>query len=234
MRGRDTLRFAVLLGMLASLLLAAPVLGAPGGASGLRLVFSGLYAAGVAAISGRRRVLWVGLALAVPALISEWLSLVTGAEAFAIANTAASSLFVSYTAAVILHSILRESQVTTGAVLGGLCIYLLIGIFFVEIFSLVELAAPGSFASHGEPLTAVVGVEAQYARYPALLYYSFVTLTTTGYGDIVPLSPLARSLAATEAVLGQLYLAVFIARLVGLHLAQAKPPEGPAQGGVQQ
>ena len=218
----QTLRFGLLLAMLASMLVGAPLLDELRTVSGFRLVFTGLYVAGVAAVSARRRVFWIGMLLAFPAFVSEWLTYVTSAEAFAVVNTASSSLFIAYTAAVILHTILHEKRVSTGAVLGGLCIYLLIGIFFVEIFSLVEFLRPGSFAYMGEPLTAVVGTEAQYARYPSILYYSFVTLTTLGYGDVVPVSQLTQSLAATEAVLGQLYLAVFIARLVGLNMAQAR------------
>ncbi len=217
----QNLRFALLLGMLASLLVFAPLLDVLRDVSGFRLVFTGVYVAGVAALSGRRAVLFVGVLLATPALLSEWLSYLTGFEAFVGVNTLSSALFLAFTAAVILRTMLRQRRVTTGTILGGLCIYLLIGIFFVEVYSLVEFLSPGSFLYLGEPLTAVTGAAAQYARYPGILYYSFVTLTTLGYGDVVPASHVARSMAVSEAVLGQLYVAVFIARLVGLHLAES-------------
>ena len=111
---------------------------------------------------------------------------------------------------------------TADTVLGGVCIYLLLGVLFTEIFQFIEAAAPGSFALGGQPLELEQDLGAHYERYPAALYFSFVTLTTLGYGDITPVSPEARVLAITEAVIGQLYIAIFVARLVGLHLAGAR------------
>ena len=79
--------------------------------------------------------------------------------------------------------------------------------------SLFHWAAPGSFA--GLPADAGVHFDS------SLVFFSFVTMTTLGYGDIVPASPAARSLATLQAVVGQLYLAVLVARLVGLHVAES-------------
>jgi voltage-gated potassium channel Kch len=81
-----------------------------------------------------------------------------------------------------------------------------------EGYGLIELLRPGSLK-----LPSVDPVAGPRAM---LQYFSFVTITTVGYGDIYPVSPLARATAATEALLGQLYLVVLVARLVGLHTAQ--------------
>lgn len=211
-------RFSFLLLMLASILVLVPFLPHdPGDVSLFRVLFTGTYLAGLAAVSGRGRVLWVGAALVLPAAVSEWTSLFYGQVAIMVVKDVFTALFLAYTAGVILRTILRQQRVTADTVLGGLCIYLLIGFFFVNIYSLIEFLVPNSFSVYGVPYVRT-GAEGLYARYPAILYYSFVTLTTLGYGDITPLSSHARGVAVLEAVLGQLFVAVFIARLVALHI----------------
>jgi Ion channel len=92
----------------------------------------------------------------------------------------------------------------------GLSAYLLAGIFFGVFYWVLEHTWPGSLAVPGEGAQSIFSL-------PAAIYYSFVTLTTLGYGDIVPRSEVARGLAIMEAVVGQLYIAVMIARLVSLY-----------------
>jgi hypothetical protein len=100
-------------------------------------------------------------------------------------------------------------MVTFHPIVGGVLLYLIIGQIFAGLIGLVTLLEPGA-VTHLEPLNNnFVG---------NLIYFSFVTLTTTGYGDIVPLHPYARSLANIEAVIGQLYPATLLARLVTLEL----------------
>ena len=111
---------------------------------------------------------------------------------------------------------------TRDTIVGGICVYLMLGILFGELCGLVEFLVPGSFAVAGLPLEEVAVARADEARYSRFLYYSFVTLTTVGFGDVTPLSAPARSLAVLEAVTGQVYLAVFVARLVGLDIASRR------------
>ena len=94
--------------------------------------------------------------------------------------------------------------------------FILIAAAFAAAFTIIELAAPGSF--EGIDPGGDVRVE--------LTYFSFVTLTTLGYGDIVPTNQLARALATGEAIVGQVYLGVFVASLVGLHLADRREERG--------
>ena len=91
-------------------------------------------------------------------------------------------------------------------------VYLLLGLIWMSAYKLLLRAVPGAihFAS-GEPSDLRLG--------HGLGYYSFVTLTTLGYGDITPVHPVARSLASGEALVGQLYPAILIARLVSMQLA---------------
>lgn len=215
-------RFGFLLLLLSALVFTAPWIQTLSNVWAFRVLFSAIYVGAIAAVSGRRRVFWVGMGLAILAIGAQWMSLFTHHVSWVTVNVMA-SLFLTYTAGVILHTILRQDRVNADTIIGGLCIYLLIGIVFVELYSMVEVLRPGSFAIGGNPIT--LGEHIQFGGYAATLYFSFVTLTTLGYGDVTPLSPIARSLAVTEAVMGQLYVAVFIARLVGLYLAGRAPRE---------
>jgi len=94
-------------------------------------------------------------------------------------------------------------------------LYLVIGLIFVALFCFVALLAPNAFAGF-PPLEDNLSVAGN------LIYFSFVTLTSVGYGDIVPLHPLARSVANIEAIIGQLYPATLLARLVTLELEQRR------------
>ena len=117
---------------------------------------------------------------------------------------------------MLLVSILRHRHVTADTIFGGVCVYLLIGAAWIHVYALVEFVHPGSFAVGGEPLAAVEIPGAQQAR--GFLYFSFVTLTTLGYGDITPVTDRAQAMAILEAIAGPVFLAVFIGRLVGLHM----------------
>ncbi len=114
----------------------------------------------------------------------------------------------------ILSFVVAMDRVTLGAVLGGLCVYLLIGAAFTLAYINVEMLRPGSFnfGIHGTPGDVV-------QLYDLLYFYSFVSLLTIGYGDIVPISHLAQTLSVLEGVIGQLYLVFCVAALVGMYLS---------------
>ncbi len=114
---------------------------------------------------------------------------------------------------IIIYSLARftrlQTRVTVNTVLAALSIYLLIGATFVPVYGLIETVQPGSFVGGASPGEGVV--------WQQLIYYSYVTLNTVGYGDVQPINAWARSLSTLEAVVGVLYLAVAIARLVSLY-----------------
>jgi len=123
--------------------------------------------------------------------------------------------------AFALYGILRTilvKQASGDTIFGALVGYLLLGIIWSVLYSAVESTFPGSFRLPASEDTEVV--TAAPAR-GELVYFSFITLATVGYGDVTPTTPLARTLAWIEAIVGQFYLAVLVAGLVGLKITQA-------------
>jgi hypothetical protein len=119
--------------------------------------------------------------------------------------------------AVVSRAVFGPGKVTFHRIVGGVLLYLTIGLTFVALFGLVALDVPEAFK----------GLDARQGNFAIagnLIYFSFVTLTTVGYGDIVPLHPYARGLANLEAVIGQLYPATLLARLVTLELTGDRSP----------
>jgi hypothetical protein len=118
--------------------------------------------------------------------------------------------------AVVLVHTLRDGPITFHRIQGGIAAYLLLGVAWAHAYALVALLRPGAFSG---ALSAGDGPR-------AFLYFSFVTLTTVGYGDVLPVHPAARSLAMLEAVAGPLYLAILLARLVSLAVARTPARRG--------
>ena len=112
---------------------------------------------------------------------------------------------------VVAHAVYAPGRVTVHRLQGAVVLYLNLATIFASAYRLIWELSPGAFAN----LPGPTGGPSEIAT---MMYFSLTTLTTTGYGDIVPLNPFARSLANLEAIIGQLYLAITIARLVTLQL----------------
>jgi hypothetical protein len=118
---------------------------------------------------------------------------------------------------VVARAVFGPGRITYHRVVGAVLLYLIIGLIFVALYGFVTLSVPVAF-------TNLPPLEGDFAVSGNLIYFSFVTLTTTGYGDIAPLHPFARSLANVEAIIGQIYPATLLARLVTLELAHERGP----------
>ena len=219
-------RFSVLLVLiLFTILLSSLASGTWGGRVVARVLLSGVLLGGVWAASRRRRPLAVAVGLAISAMAATWLHHFRPDDLWVAAASHALVVMVfGVTLVAILSHVVRQRRVTVETISGGICVYLLIGFTGAFLYSLVELFHPGSLrilAVEQFPPSESHRYVYPHPGFDLLLYYSFITLATVGYGDIIPLTTAARSLSALEAILGQLFLAVFIARLVGMHIASA-------------
>jgi hypothetical protein len=163
---------------------------------------------GAYAVSSKKRGFIIGMIIFIPALFMQWSQFFISSAWLLILAKAISLVFIAYIISVILIYLFNEKHITADVIIGAVCVYLLFGIMWSYGYALIELIRPGSFNYRGDLDTT-------------LFYYSYITLTTVGYGDVVPVSNAARSVAALEAVSGQIYLAVLIARLVGMHSSQS-------------
>jgi hypothetical protein len=124
---------------------------------------------------------------------------------------AAAWLIISITlGTIVARAVFRRGRVTYHRIVGAVLLYLLIAVCFATLFAFIGLSIPNAFRGVVFEDNATLASE--------VFYLSFATLTTTGYGDVVPVHPLARSLCNVEAVIGQLYPATLLARLVTLEL----------------
>lgn len=178
----------------------------------IQFAFTAILVSGVWSLWRERPAVFrSSLALAAVALLSAGGYLYTGWEPLRLADMAAIVGFCALTIGATLDEVvIRPSGISFNRVVGALCIFLLFGVMWAVLFTLVEYFDPNAFHYAGPQAADPV---------EQFLYYSFVTLTTLGYGDIVPIHPVARTLAYLEAVTGQLYLAVLVAGLVGRHIA---------------
>ncbi|MGI9627927.1 MAG: potassium channel family protein [Longimicrobiales bacterium] len=200
----------VLLG-LTLLLIAVQPLGTASGGIYTRLVMGAVLIGCLAAIRSNRRALVLGVALGLPALAILLMVPFGGVGAAGMGLGVATIAFVCV---VLLGGIFRRGQgrggVSASDVSASLVVYLLIGVMWAMAYVVLETSRPGSF--YGLEGTGSLELRRD------LFYFSFVTLTTLGYGDIGPLTPEGRSLVVLESTVGQLYLVVLVASLVAMFL----------------
>ena len=130
-------------------------------------------------------------------------------------------LFLLGSAVLIVKSLLGSQAITFDSILGAVCGYLFLGLGWAVIYSMIESFRPGSFEF--DRSLAPLG-DAARPLSDVLTYYSFVTLTTVGYGDVLPISPTTRTCAWIEAISGQFYLAVIVAGLVSILVSRNRTP----------
>ena len=184
--------------------------------TGMRLLldifFSAVLLAAIYAISQKKRDTVIALALAIPTLLTFWMRDITSGVALKIASEVFGGLFFGFTITVLVRFILNSPKITRHVIYAALIGYLLMGMMWASIYELIDTIHPGSFS-------LVQG----WLDNPRLiyLYFSYVTLTTLGYGDITPLTAEAYSISILEAIIGQIYITVLIARLVGMHISHS-------------
>src|SRR5262249_29875280 len=148
-------------------------------------------------------------------LVMLWVSRVDPTPFYNRLSSACSILSLLLYVRIVLLVMFREGPITWSRLQGGISAYMLIGLAWGTAFRLLEEVHAGSFHFVSQP----VSVDDLNSK---LVYFSFATLTTVGFGDVLPLHPVARSLAIAEALIGQLFPAVLIGALVGMAM-QSRP-----------
>ncbi len=185
-----------------------------------------LLTAGALSLSGQGSRFRVALIIAALGMLSAAAVLVSENKLLPVLMALIMVTFVSFTGVYAIRDVMLRGLVGANELVGAICIYINIGVFWAILYFLLEQIAPGSFRNLLEP-------EPQLLEF---IYVSFVTLTTLGYGDVVPVSGTVRTLTYTEACVGQFYIAVLVAGLVGTRLARITPvkeaPQSEAASGA--
>jgi len=163
---------------------------------------------GLLVLQARRGTLVLAILLAVPGLVARWINYYQPELMPVFVHLVFGMLFLALVAVLFLRFILRAPRVTAQVLEAGISTYLVFGLLWTLAYMLVGRLAPDAFA---------FSLPGQSMDAANALYYSFVSLTTMGYGDILPVSRAARMLAVSEATTGVLYMSVLIARLVGMY-----------------
>ena len=216
-RQGSTAPYGVLLGLLVAAVLVLPVISEfLLFRTAFRVLITLLYFGTLYAVSDRRGIqIVVGLLAVVSLTMGWWPHLFDVSDTFHALKYLAQAGLLLVTAVVILSGVLGGTRVTTNTLSGAVNVYLLAALMWASLFCSLEILHPGSFAPEMPPIKDIGDGLQQH-----FLYFSLVTLSTLGYGDVVPVSHAARALATVEAVFGQLYLAILLGRLVGLHVSQ--------------
>jgi hypothetical protein len=171
---------------------------------------------GVLAVGGSRRSLLVAAAFAVPAVAARWADNAAPGAVPAWISPACGVLGIAFVSSRLFRFIFVARRVDSEVMCAAVANYLLLGLIWGLAYALVSDVSPDAFVVSPGPGAGerIVGFNA--------LYFSFVTLSTVGYGDIAPTSPVARMLAMTEAVVGAFYMALLISRLVAMYSAEPR------------
>jgi hypothetical protein len=206
-------RNAALLVFLLALIVLSPTIGDTASGYLIELIFDGILIAGVYSV-GPSKHRWPFLLLTAATLSVRWGEHLSGAPELDVGALSITVVWLVYADSIIIAHLFKRQDVTADTILGAIVAYLLVAVAFTLVFELLEIQSPGSVSGIADG-----GAPDRRELASSMMYLSLVCITTMGFGDIVPISEIARPLTVLEGVFGQLYLAVMIARLVGLHIA---------------
>jgi voltage-gated potassium channel len=204
-------RALYLLSSLVLMILLSPFLGTH--RLGEVILVISLFVALITAIlelHGKRTFRWLAIAVAVPVVLTEFAGFFYSSHALMILDYALLMAFFGFASVGLFTYLGKPGAITTGRIYASVSLYLMLAMFWFALYNLTESIYPESFAQAGALSSARV-------PRPAFLYFSLITLTTVGYGDVVPVTPAARVFAALEGAAGVMYVAITVARLVAAY-----------------
>jgi uncharacterized membrane protein len=177
----------------------------------MALGVSSVLAIGVSSLRGTGRLFHASIFLAVAGIVLSVLSVASDNDTLHLTSQLALFVFLILATFNAMRQVAVGNDISLNRIVGAVCVYLLLGVMWSIAYSVLEYLQPGSFKG----LTDLAMPEWN----PDWIYFSFVTITTLGYGDISPLTQTARSLSLAEAIVGQFYIAVLVAGLVSAYIS---------------
>jgi len=175
-------------------------------------LISGMLVIGVWSLKESGRFFLIGMAFVIAGVLLNVLAINSQSTVFMLGSFVSLFGFLSVAIACTLKQVVVGAEVSVNRLVGAVCVYLLLGTMWAVAYTVLDLLAPGSF--QGFSSLDNFGWDSEW------LYFSFVTMTTLGYGDITPVSATARFLAYSQAVFGQFYVAVLVAGLVSVYISK--------------
>ena len=182
----------------------------------LRLGITAVLITAAVATRRRRPLLVVGLFVAAVAAPVSWLTMFVDAPMLFLFSCLVEGVFFMLMAGIILKTVIQKHLATVHSILGAICGYLMLGLAWAIVYWGVDRVDNTSLEVDHLITNRVVveGLETEVSSFSQYVYFSFVTMSTLGYGDITPRTPLAQTLTWTQAVVGQFYLAALVAWLI--------------------
>jgi voltage-gated potassium channel len=215
-------RYTMLLALIVMMLTGLPLIaGDELALFSMKLALSVILLFGIYAGRRMRRDLVLGGALGIPVLVGRWLPQYSTDPRVFLAIDILTAVFLLYVTFMILSQVLSANRVTLDTIAGAVCAYFLIGLAWAFVYRAMFVINPHAFgfASSFTPI-----FENNTRAEPQLMnfaYYSFATLTTTGFGDVTPALQVSRGISVLEAIAGQFFIAILIARLVSLEIVHS-------------
>ncbi len=178
------------------------------------LMFSLLLIIGIRSLRGGGRYFTVGMTFVVAGVLLNVLAVNIDSRILFYSSFVVLFGFLLIAIVFTLKQVAFGTEITLNRLVGAVCVYLLLGTIWAVAYSLVDIVSPGSFTGFSPQDGR--GWDSEW------LYFSFVTMTTLGYGDILPVSATARVLAYLQAIFGQFYLAILVAGLVSAYIAKRR------------
>jgi voltage-gated potassium channel Kch len=201
-------RGKLLLASLIALVIISPAVDVSQSSGTLATLNSTVFIAGLLSLGLRRHVMLIGLLLGAPFILAAWIGTMSEQPAVHATQLISGAAFFGYIAIILLRVLFRDRHVTADHLFGAAAAYMLVAAAWGFLYTLVNVADADAFTA------------AETLEDADLFYFSIVTLTTLGYGDISPAAPIARALAAIEAMVGVMFIAIIVSRLVGTHNAR--------------
>jgi len=221
-------RFTAWLGGLVIVIFESPIAdrvrhGPPGLLSRLLILacFSLMLLSALFAISGSRRHLLVASILSIPSILLQGVHAVRPSDQVGAWGEAFTVLYLWYIISLVIQALFQKRSITADTICASLCVYLLLGLCWAYMYAFIEYQLPNSFSISDVHMGMPGELNVSGGNMGFAVYYSFVTLSTLGYGDVLPVNSVSRAFSYSEAIAGQIYLAILVARLVGLHISQS-------------